>query len=175
MSTCTPFRELMLEADPAELRGEGNGDLARHLRVCEPCSRVAALLLEETARLDALLEEAPDVDVAGILARAGVSSAPSGPASEAVRPAMAASAASVPGRLGMRFPRRRLWIPLVAAAALAAILLLRAPWVRSPTASVAAAPESAAPPVVEPAAGQDAAILRTDDPEITVIWLFPTG
>ncbi|MCG6989398.1 MAG: hypothetical protein LJF06_14645 [Gemmatimonadetes bacterium] len=174
MSACTPFRELMLEADPAELRGEGNGALARHLRACAPCARVAALLLEETARLDALLEEAPHVDVAGILARAGVSSAPPAPAPEAARSATAA-ARSVPDAVGTRFPRRRLWIPMAAAAALAAILLLRVPSVRPPRASVAAAAERPAPPLVEPAAGQNAAILRTDDPEITVIWLFPTG
>ena len=138
MSTCTPFRELMLEADPAELRGEGSGALARHLRVCEPCSRVAAILLEETRRLDALLEEAPDVDVAGILARAGVSSAPPVPASATSRPAPAPAPPSEPGHVRMRFPRRRLWIPLAAAAALAALLLVRTPSVRPPTASVAA-------------------------------------
>jgi hypothetical protein len=175
MSACTPFRELMLEADPGELRGVGNGALARHLRACDSCARVAALLLEETARLDALLDDAPEVDVAGILARAGMSPASTAPEPRIAPPSAAAVAPSAPARVGMLFPRRRIWIPLAAAAALAAVLLLRSPRLRSPGASVAAAPATAAPPLVEPAAGQDAAILQTDDPEITVIWLFPTG
>lgn len=167
-SACAPFREVMLEADPPELRGEGDGPLARHLRTCPSCARVAALLLEETAHLDAYLTEAPRPDVDALLRRAGFSvGAPPAPTSG---PRFASRM--------WRFPTRRVWIPVAAAAALTAILLLRAPEVHTPAASVGSVATSvprATPPVVEPAAGQDAAIMQTDDPNITVVWLFKTG
>jgi hypothetical protein len=35
MSACAGFRERMLEAEPAELRGEGESDLARHVLGCD--------------------------------------------------------------------------------------------------------------------------------------------
>lgn len=174
MSACAPFRERMLEADPPELRGEGDGPLARHLRTCPACARAAAVLLAETARLDALLGERADVDVPALLARAGV-----GPGAVPTSSPRAAAAApgtvAAPPARGRRFPSRRFWIPLAAAAALAALLLVYGPGTRTPPASMAAAQPAPTLPVVEPAAGQDAAIIRTDDPEITVVWLFKTG
>ena len=150
MSACAPFRELLLEAEAAELCGKGGSPLARHVRACPSCARAAALVLEETSRLDAFLGEAPPLDVDALLARA----------------------AAPPLR---RFPGRRIWVPTAAAAALAALLLWQATEMRTPPVSVTAAVERSTPPLVEPVPGQDVAVMQTDDPNITVVWLFPTG
>lgn len=156
MSACAPFRDLLLEAEAAELRGEGESPLARHVRACSSCARAAALVLGETARLDALLSEAPPLDVDALLARAGVKS----------------GRAAAPPR---RFPGRRLWVPAAVAAALAALLLWQAVGVRSPPTPITAVAERTTLPLVEPIPGQDVAVMQTDDPDITVVWLFPTG
>lgn len=158
MSACAPFRELLLEAEAAELRGEGESPLACHVRACLSCARAAALVLEETSRLDALLAEAPPLDVDALLARAGVRSG---------------GAAAAP--LTRRFPGRRLWVPTAAAAALAALLVWQAAEVQTPPVSVTVAVDRSTLPLVEPAPGQDVAVMQTDDPDITVVWLFPTG
>lgn len=176
--TCATFRDRMLEADPPELRGEGDSPLARHLRVCASCARAAEVLLEETARLDTFLGDGPEVDLAALLARArreeagGIAQVTGAQRSLAAPPGV-----TTPGRRrAQRILSRRLWIPLAAAAAVTAVLLLRPAPTPTPTppTSVAATIQPALP-VVEPAAGQDAAIIQTDDPEITVIWLFKTG
>lgn len=168
---CVPFRERMLEADPEELRGEGDGPLARHLRACPACARVASVLLEETGRLDAFLAAAPALDVEAVLAKAGIESG-RGPGTAGASSPRSSGPRFAPRM--RRFPTRRLWIPVAAAAALA-LLLFRSSTVHVPPTSVAAAVHAPAPPVVEPTAGQDAAIIKTDDPEITVVWLFTTG
>ena len=167
MSACAPFRELLLEAEAAELRGEGESLLARHVRACSSCARAAALILGETARLDALLSEAPPLDVDALLARAVVVSGSAAAPVGTHRPARGAP----PHR---RFSRR-LWVPTAAAAALAALLLWQADEMQTPPASVTAARERSTLPLVEPVPGQDVAVLQTDDPDITVVWLFPTG
>lgn len=155
MSDCASFRALLLEAEPAELRGEGESPLARHVRACSSCARAAALVLGETARLDALLSEAPPLDVDALLARAGVKSG---------------RAAAPPRRF-----LRRLWVPAAVAAALAALLLWQAVGVRTPPTPITAVAERTTLPLVEPIPGQDVAVMQTDDPDITVVWLFPTG
>lgn len=171
MSECASFRDLMLEAEPAELRGEGEGPLARHVRGCATCARTASLLLEETARVDELLSEAPPLDVGAVLARAGVEARAAAGRAEATRNARPDEA-----RLRiLRFPTRRLWVPLAAAAALAGVLLLRGPGpTRAPTGGQAAG-EVALPPIVEAAADQDLAVMPTNDPNITVVWIFTRG
>jgi len=64
---------------------------------------------------------------------------------------------------------------VAAAAALATVLFLRAPDLPIPAHSTVARARPEPPAVVEPVAGQDAAIMQTDDPNITVVWLFKTG
>ena len=163
MSDCASFRELMLEAEPAELRGKGESLLARHVRDCPACARTAALLLEETERLDAFLADAPPLDVDAVLARAGVASG-------------AATPEAAPSRLRIRrFPLRRVWVPLAAAAALAGLLLFRGPGPTRVPATDMAAREAPAPPLVEALADQDVAVMPTNDPNITVVWIFTKG
>lgn len=166
MSTCADFRAMILEAEPMDLRGEGDTELAVHVRGCPACARVAALVLDETARLDAYLGDTPVLDVEAVLARAALPAE----APEAV------AHRTLPVSKAYSFPGRRILVPLAAAAALAALLLMRGQEIRSPATSIASSPaEPAVAPLVEPIAGQGAAIMQTDDPEITVVWLFTTG
>lgn len=165
MKACAEYRDLILAAEPGELRGEGETALAVHVRRCSSCARAAALVLEETARLHEYLGEVPDFDVDALLARTGQ-----------LAPEHERGAPKAPPRVQHRFPGRRLWVPLAAAAALAGLLLVRGFGIRAPATFVASSSPPPAPaPVVEPVAGQDAAIMQTDDPEITVVWLFSTG
>ena len=168
MSECASFREQMLEAEPAELRGEGESPLARHVRDCPTCARAAALLLEETARLDAFLADAPPLDVEAVLARAGV--ATRGIATRGV------AQQALPLRLGARrLQPRRWWAPLAAAAALAGLLLFRAPDLTRTPSPGAAARELPELPLVEASADQDVAVMPTGNPDITVVWIFTKG
>src|SRR6478609_5076215 len=49
--TCESMRELLLTADLEELKGEGAGLLAEHLRGCAVCRADAARIVRSTARL----------------------------------------------------------------------------------------------------------------------------
>ncbi len=53
--TCGAWRDRMLEADPAELRGREATPLAAHLAACADCAAVARRILEGEAGLDAAL------------------------------------------------------------------------------------------------------------------------
>ena len=55
---CDRAYEAMLVAEPEELRGIGESELARHIRGCEQCERKAARILEATALLSAQLNRA---------------------------------------------------------------------------------------------------------------------
>jgi hypothetical protein len=67
---------------------------------------------------------------------------------------------------------RRSWIPLVAAAALAGVLLVARRGEPPPLAPVA---RSEALPTVEAASTGGVAIIETDNPDITVLWFFEQG
>lgn len=49
--TCEAMRGALLTAELAELRGEGNGEVATHLRTCASCRADAARVLQVTAAL----------------------------------------------------------------------------------------------------------------------------
>ena len=153
MSACERVRELLLEAEPEDLRGDGDGEVARHLQGCPTCARVAAAVLGATRALDeALTAGAARLDPAAIVARA------LGPAPLAARPRRVRRPGRWAGVAG-----------LAAAAALAAILLTRPPEAPlSPAPRLAQGP----PPLVEVATPTDVAIIQTDNPDITVLWFF---
>lgn len=52
---CSEAREALLEAEPAELRGTGAGELARHLATCPACSAMARVIQEDLLAMDAAL------------------------------------------------------------------------------------------------------------------------
>ena len=54
---CKTALERLLEADPAELGGEGDSELVVHLRGCERCTAVAERLLDGQQELAAELGE----------------------------------------------------------------------------------------------------------------------
>ncbi len=151
MSTC-PRHARLLEADPLELDGESDSELARHVAVCAECAAAAAAILAARRELDRALSTRPDFDP-GVL----VTSALEAP----------------PARKGRTVPR---WVPLLAAAAVAGLLLV--PRIdRGPAGPATSGPAGAfmpalRPPDVAAPAGTDFAVLGTDDPDITVIWLF---
>ena len=153
---CDEARALLLEAEPEELAGAGDAPLAVHLRECAGCAAATRVLLGQSSLLDEALAAQPPVpDVEAILARAGV-------------PAPARARAPRRGWRGIA-PRRALWGALSAAAATAALLLLR-PDV--PPTRLATAHAPTAPPVVESSSSPGVAVIATDDPDITVVWFF---
>lgn len=111
-------RERMLTAAMAELRGEGRGGLAEHLRSCASCRQLAAGMLADLAALDDVLRSA---------------SAPAAEGTGRRRPA------------GRRALSR---VAAAAAAAVLALLLLRpgrAPERHIPLLAPAATPDVSAP------------------------------
>ena len=68
---CPDALRALLEAEPLELRGEGDSADAAHVRECTPCRMAAAVLLAgEEGLADALRGLAPPLDVALVLERA---------------------------------------------------------------------------------------------------------
>lgn len=155
---CTDARRAILDADPAVLQGLGDDPLATHIRACPSCSRRAQAILREEAALSGALERAirpPDLD--RILREA-----------------------AEPDR-NVEFGHRR-WtftgggkgwgaalFPLAAAAVLAFLLLGRQP-------TLPGNPYRPSPPPagldVQAPPETNVAVLETEDPNITVLWLF---
>ncbi len=154
---CTEARELLLTAEPDELRGEGDSTLAGHLRTCPACRRLATAILESEAALAADLDALAagrSADVTGALLRS-------------------IEAAG----LGRSRKRRPLLIPFLlplAAAALLAVLLLPSRSHRDSREELAlpAAFASAEAPALSTPPGRTALILDTDDPDYQIIWFF---
>jgi hypothetical protein len=62
---CSALHSALLTAEPAELRGEGSSELARHLSECADCRALAEHILQTTSSLAARLQ----ADVAGVQQR----------------------------------------------------------------------------------------------------------
>jgi len=153
MTACERMRPLLLDAEPDALRGEGTSDVAVHVRACPACAARARTILDETQALDRFLGRAADaLDVDEVLRAAGHPAADPAPATV------------------VAFPSWRRWVPLVAAAAVAGLLLFRGdPSLPPPPPT----PQlSATPPVVEAAPDRNVAVLATANPDITVVWFF---
>lgn len=149
MITCDTARELLLEAEPAELRGEGDGRLAAHLRGCPACRQRAAFLLAQTELLrDTLATLRPVEGRPGFLAAAGGS----------------------PGGMTRRWP---VLVPLALAAGIAALLLVSRHEATAPD-SAALQLAAATPPAldVQVPTGQAVAVFQTANPNIVVIWSY---
>ena len=147
---CAAARALLLEADPAELRGEGGSPLAAHLRACADCRAAADAILAGEAELDAALRTIAQ------------------PSKEA---------RVIPLRPTRGWGRRM--VPAAAsfaalAAAVAGIMLAR-PHAAAPggvTSEQIAQLMFPAPPVARAGAGKSVAVLKTSDPGVTVVWVY---
>lgn len=143
--TCNDWLDALLEAEPEELRGEGDSALSRHLGSCPECRAKAELLVRAMGELDQDL--AAEAGRAPLPGRRG------------------------PGRLRRA---ALVALPLAAAAVVALVLLSPfGPGRNTPLLSPSlAAPVADAVPVVTPPAGRDAAVIQTDNPDIVIVWLY---
>lgn len=150
--TCETCHELLLEAEPADLRGEGDTELAQHMRACPPCGARARQILEDLDALsDVLARQEPTVAVSGAVARAAV---------EARR----------------RQKRRTLWraaVPALAAAGLAGLLVAQRTTRELGVQSLPVERDTPARvPDVEAPVGRDYMVLGSDNSDIVIIWFF---
>jgi anti-sigma factor RsiW len=148
---CERARAWMLEAEPAELRGEGSSSLSHHLAGCEGCRRRADAILAGLAELDGAL-------------------------AALARPAEPAKVIPLRRRPAIGWRTVRWAAPLTLAAGAAAVLLGRpaAPAVERPgvTAERIARVLFAPAPVARAADGRSVAVLKTNDPGVTVVWVY---
>lgn len=148
MIDCATARDLLLEADPAELQdGNATGTpLAEHLVSCTECRALAARILRAQHMLDHTLTKA----------------------------ASATAGADKAIEIARRPRRRRYWtylVPLAAAAAVIIAVFHRAP-APIPVSSSALA-TSIRTPGVEAPPGTNVAVIQTDNPNILIVWLYP--
>ena len=152
---CKSALELLLEAGPAELAGQGDSELAAHVRECERCGAVASRLLEGQEELaGALAELGPRTDV-----------------EEALSIVRAR-------RRGMGWRRYgwRLATPLAAAAVLAVLLLAVLLLARLPNGRMPGEMVQLPAPPIEPAVevplAQNVMVFETRDRSAKVIWFY---
>jgi hypothetical protein len=184
---CAAVRDRLLDADPGALRGEGDDPVALHLRECAACRATAKRLLAATATLDASLTRLssdassgatriPEVHDADRTSTAWFSPPPElgqGPGERAPRRASPAP----PSTHCRRWPDRR-WAALPLTALAAAVIVLVGRPADDPTADADAdALRSRAERLLSPSSpGAEAedgvAVIRTADPDVTLVWLL---
>jgi hypothetical protein len=156
--TCAEAIEALLEAEPTALEGIGGEPLARHIRECPSCAERARTILQgEAALVQALGTQVRALDLDQILERAGAA----GPGQPTRLPA--------PWRSWSISRHRRTLLPLAAAAGMTALFLTREPSLPGPVYSPPPASQGLDVQVPE---GRSVAVLETNNPEITVLWLF---
>lgn len=175
---CEECRELLLSAEPDTLQatlGRGGGgitvaahpaasadaELREHLHLCARCAELAAAVLAENAALDNALAQ--------LTLESGQR------ASQVWQPEAAApGAVRARGASPGSHRRRPNWpaalIPLAAAAALLLVWRPRLPDRLPPLAGPVE--EVPATPVVNAAGARGVAVMRTNDPNITIVWTF---
>lgn len=191
--TCTQMLERLIEADPATLAGRGSSDVATHVRECARCRAVADQLLAETRLLASAVERgavvrrirpivlAPALAAAAALAFVMLPDRPTSPP------------ATIPSRSPVVSITPVVVTPVVVSPSLTpvvrpsvrpAVASTRAPQPRIAQAYPLATPISATPlaptpseisfeqVAVTPPPGKRAAVMRTSDPAITVVWVY---
>jgi hypothetical protein len=145
MIDCATATDLLLTAEPAELRGAAESELAAHVRACAICRAHAQLLLGEQTELAYALDTLT---------------------------------AQHAGSVSARRPLRR-WLPRVllpVAAAAAAALVFVSTYIEGddkPLPPLLVPPTRVAEvPVVNASTDRNVAVLRTSDPDITVVWYY---
>lgn len=147
---CDTASELLLEADPAELAGRGESELAMHIRGCARCRATTASILSAQDRLAAALDElGPRTEVG-----------------EALRLLRARRQAAV------RRERAWRWGPVAAAAVIALAMVLESLPAGRLTGEGAVAAPVAAEPLVEAATSASVMVFETGDRSVKVIWFY---
>jgi len=149
-TNCDGALERLLEADPEELAGQGDSEVAVHVRECVRCQAVGAKLLVGQGRLtDALGRMVPRTDVDRAL-----------------------SAARARRLKAHRWQQFWQWGPVAAAAAIAGVMILQAlggaPMLEGEIGAVPVAIE----PLVEAPAGRNVMVFETSDQLAKVIWFY---
>jgi hypothetical protein len=152
---CSTATELMLEADPRALGGEGDSELVSHIESCDRCRAIADRFLSGQLAL------ANELDA----------NVPRRTVEEALR---AAEQRSIVLRR-----RKTLWqvgAPLAAAAGLVGLVLLGDGSTGSDVLLQTSVPEPLPGLEVSGPPGKDVAVFKvTDRPDIVVVWFFDTG
>ena len=183
--TCDEALDRMLEADPDELAaglaerdvsGTDGGEIAElgaHIRSCDRCAAVARTLRSELDALDAGLDAlASDGSVTGA-ADAAADAALAAIRSDADPDVTALRGPDRAQPTGRARWTRRAWVPLAAAAAVAAVLVVGQQEQPLPPPDAVAQTETIDPRVsVVPPADRGAAIMETENPNITIVWLY---
>jgi anti-sigma factor RsiW len=139
--TCTTARELLLDAEPLELRAAGDSALAQHLRACDHCARAARAIL------------AANDDLASALHTLA---------------ATPAAHTAAPKRMRRRILLA--FAPLAAAAILLLVLWQRGPQPETLAPIVLPEPYVPTVPVVNVPATGTVAVMRASNPNITIVW-----
>jgi hypothetical protein len=161
VSACTTIQDELLEAAPDELAGVARTPIAEHLRDCPDCAPVARLLLDEHARLG----------------RALALVQPSLSPDEATDDVLTTARLAPDSTWRDRVDRARRFLitalPMAAAAAIAAYFVYGLPGRDVPAVDVTVpAPEVPARFVrATVPAGASAVVLRTANPNITLVWI----
>lgn len=158
---CRDALRIMLEAEPRDLRGDGESAVAAHVRECADCRMAAdALLAGEESLAETLRGQAPPLDVKSLLERARSDD------EESVE-------IPFPGP-GRRTWRSAAWmsvVPLAAAAATTFLLLTRNGGI-PPVTPVSEPAVITTAQVLEAPEGRNVAVLETQNPAIAVVWFF---
>jgi len=151
--TCAEAMQAILEADPSDLEGLGEGGFQDHLRACSRCQAAArAVLEEEKALAMEMVAAVPLPDLDGLLAEAAI------------------SRGSTPKRFSPRFRKAGFTLlPLAAAAAMVGLFLGSEPPLPGAPYTVPERPPGLGLEIPE---GRNVAVLATNDPDITVLWFF---
>ena len=162
MSECSRPVDALLVADLAELTGDADTDLGRHVRACPRCSARAREIVAANGRLDRTFGAEAVIDASALIARAR------------------SDPASPMGPFDLRnarwIPHWSHWVPVRAAGAAGALVVLTVALLvtivarREPPSSVVPVPEGPVVPLVVDAPGYDVAVIPTANPDLTIIW-----
>lgn len=175
---CDEARRHLLDAEPKALRGQGESPLALHVQSCAPCRAHAATILARTDELRASLDALVALGIGDEQVARALHAAQTVPRVKA----SPSRTRSIGRRIGPH-----VLVPLALAAALAALLpgggellrgLLPLPLAdRRSDASDAVGlyvpqPEVPESPIVNAVGARGVAVMRTANPQITVVWTF---
>jgi len=147
---CDTAYARLLEADPAELQGQGHSELALHIQECARCQAVATKLLAGQEQLAAALTE--------------------------LRPATDVEQALSATRARRTKARTREWMwqwgPVAAAAVAAGVMILQSLSGSGMIEGEVAMAWPAIEPLVEVSTDQNVMVFETRDQSAKVIWFY---